>query len=68
MASSLEGITNNYQSRLNQIGTTLAEIRAETVDIISRLVVRQSRIEAVDKSVTSLDSRCSDLQHRLEGF
>jgi hypothetical protein len=57
---------NDYRSRLNQVETTLAEIRAETVDTISRLVTHQSRIDAVDISLANLDSQCLELECLLE--
>jgi chromosome segregation ATPase len=61
-------MSTNYQSRLNQIEATLAQIRAETVNVISRLQERQSRIDAVGKSLANLDSQCLDLQYRIEGY
>jgi predicted nuclease with TOPRIM domain len=56
---------SDYQERLNRVEATLAEIRAETVDVLSRLVERQSQIDAVDRCLANLDSQCSELKRQL---
>jgi hypothetical protein len=56
---------SEFNCRLNEIKAQVAAIEAETQDVISRLLERQSQIDAAGKSLTSLDFRCQEIRSAL---